>query len=98
VRTAAPLADRAMHRHLTEVAGKTVGSRTMEGLTRTERIVEIAFRLIPAAVLFSLAFSEVGALRWLSLFGFVPLLLWAAGCQTCGTKRGDGSRSSFPCY
>ncbi|MDH3234977.1 MAG: hypothetical protein OEQ29_15770 [Alphaproteobacteria bacterium] len=78
------------------MAEKAVGSRTIEGLTRTERIVEIAFRLIPAVVLFSLAFADVGALRWLSLFGFVPLLLWAAGCQTCGTRRGSCGRSNFP--
>jgi len=70
----------------------------MEGMTTTERIVEIAFRLIPVAVLFSLAFCDVGVLRWFSLFGFVPLLLWAAGCQTCGTRRGGCGRSSFPSY
>ncbi len=70
----------------------------MKELTGTERAVEIVFRLIPVAVLFSLAFADVGALRWLSLFGFVPLFLWAAGCQTCGTRHGGSGGSSFPSY
>jgi len=68
----------------------------MNALTPTERAVEIVFRLIPVAVLFSLAFADVGVLRWLSLFGFVPLILWAAGCPTCGTRHGRSGSTSFP--
>ena len=67
-------------------------------MTPIERGVEIAFRLIPALVLFSLFFSFEGGMRWLGLLGFVPLALWAGGCQTCGSRQGGDTGRQFPCF
>lgn len=61
-----------------------------------ERGVEITFRLVPVLVLLSLFFAFEGGMRWLGLLGFVPLALWAGGCQTCGSKRGGGTGAQFP--
>ena len=46
----------------------------------------ILFRLVPAAVFFSLFFTLDGGLKWIGLFGIVPLvLLWqrVPGCGAC---------------
>jgi hypothetical protein len=40
-------------------------------------------RLAPAAALFSAFFALEGGLRWIGLFGFVPLALAFAGLPGC---------------
>lgn len=60
--------------------------------TPLERLVEAAFVAIPAAALFSLLFVFDDGLRWLGLFGLLPLILWRQGCPTCSTPRGLGAR------
>lgn len=66
-------------------------------MTLIERSVEIAFRLIPVLVLFSLFFTFEGGMRWLGLLGLVPIALWAGGCRTCGSRRG-ASGGQFPSF
>lgn len=48
------------------------------------RLVWLLRAAVPAAVFFSLAFALEGGLRWLGLFGFLPLLLAAGGVPSCG--------------
>lgn len=41
-------------------------------------------KLLPAAVIFTLFLSFEGNLRWLALFGFIPLILvFCPGCNAC---------------
>jgi len=49
-----------------------------------DRVMEWLPAVVPAVVLFSLFFALDGNLRWLGLFGFLPLLLASQGCRTCG--------------
>lgn len=51
--------------------------------------------LIAATVLFSLFFSFEGGLRWLGLFGVVPVVLYWAGCASCGRSH-DGAPWPMP--
>lgn len=45
------------------------------------------FRLLPAAVLFSLAFALDGGLRWLGLFGIAALFIGLnKDCPLCGPQ------------
>ncbi len=67
-------------------------------MTRLEKTIEIVFRLIPAAALFSMFFALDGGLRWMGLFGFLPLLLWAKGCPSCAVRGDDRPPPNFPCY
>ncbi|MCP4327748.1 MAG: hypothetical protein GY791_04845 [Alphaproteobacteria bacterium] len=48
--------------------------------------IALAWRLIPAAVLFSLFFVFPGSLMWLGLLGFIPLALALTG-RGCGCGR-----------
>jgi hypothetical protein len=50
----------------------------------------LAWRLIPAAALFSLFFVFDGGLEWLGLFGLVPLVLALTGTG-CGCGRSVAS-------
>lgn len=49
-----------------------------------------------AAALFSLFFVMDDGLRWLGLFGVVPLALGFAGCPSCGPRGGDQTQSPWP--
>jgi hypothetical protein len=49
-----------------------------------DMIVGVMFTGIVSAALFSLFFFAEGALAWLGVFGFVPLVLRMLGCQACG--------------
>ena len=58
-------------------------------------------RLAPAAALFSAFFALEGGLRWIGLFGFVPLALTFAGLPgcACAARRGGAPVvSSWPCF
>ncbi len=59
------------------------------------RAAALAWRLIPAAVLFSLFFVMEGGLAWLGLFGLAPLALALAGIG-CGC--GGRKASSWPSF
>ncbi len=67
-------------------------------MTLVERSVELAVRLIPVLVLFSLFFAFEGGMRWLGLLGFLPLALWAGGCRTCGSRSARDTGAQFPCF
>ena len=58
-------------------------------------------RLAPAAALFSAFFALEGGLRWIGLFGFVPLALAFAGLPgcACAARRKDAQAiSAWPCF
>lgn len=78
------------------MSGKSATANDRIPMTLIERSVELAYRSVPILVLFSLFFAFEGGMRWLGLLGLVPLALWAAGCRTCGGRRGGGE--SFPCF
>ena len=51
-------------------------------------IVIWTIRLAPAAALLSLGLVLEGDLRWLGLFGLIPLTLaFMPGCAACGAHR-----------
>ena len=52
--------------------------------------IALAWRLIPAAALFSLFFVFDGGLEWLGLFGLLPLVLALTG-KGCGCGRGPAA-------
>jgi hypothetical protein len=57
-------------------------------------------RLAPAAALFSAFFALEGGLRWIGLFGFVPLLLAFAnlpGCA-CAARGRNMPAGSWPSF
>jgi hypothetical protein len=55
-------------------------------------------RLVPAVALFSAFFALEGDLRWIGLFGFVPLAL-TAGLPGCAcAARGRPAVSAWPCF
>ena len=58
------------------------------------RIFDWVIRLTPAVALFSLFFVMEGNLRWLGLFGFIPLLLQRAGCTACYMRHCDTDADS----
>ena len=55
----------------------------------------LAWRLVPAAALFSLFFVFEGGLEWLGLFGFLPLALALTG-KGCGC--GHRPAAMWPCF
>ena len=65
-----------------------IGSRLFGALA-------LAWRLIPAAALFSLFFVFDGGLEWLGLFGLLPLALALTG-DGCGCGRGPAA--SWPSF
>ena len=72
-----------------------------KALDRLALALTWAFRLIPAVVLFSAFFALEGGLRWIGLFGFVPLALAFAGlpgCACAAHREGAPAVSSWPCF
>jgi len=56
--------------------------------------LDLAWRLIPAAALFSLFFAFDGGLQWLGLLGLLPFALAVTG-KGCGCGRGPAA--TWPC-
>ena len=72
-----------------------------KALDRLALALTWAFRLIPAVALFSAFFALEGGLRWIGLFGFVPLALAFAGlpgCACAARREGAPAVSSWPCF
>jgi hypothetical protein len=57
-----------------------------------------AFRLMPAAALFSAFFALEGGLRWIGLLGFLPLALVLAGAPGCACAARHGKTPAVPTW
>ncbi len=72
-----------------------------KSLDRLTFVLTWTLRLAPAVALFSAFFALEGSLRWIGLFGFVPLALAFAGLPGCAcAARGRNAPvvSSWPSF
>lgn len=72
-----------------------------KALDRVAFALTWVLRLAPAVALFSAFFALEGGLRWIGLFGFVPLALAFAGLPGCAcAARRDGAPAAgaWPCF
>ncbi len=61
-------------------------------MKRVELMVTWLFRLLPAVVLFSALFAVEGGLRWIGLFGVLPLFMaFQRGCASCVPRSRQGA-------
>jgi hypothetical protein len=69
--------------------------------TLLSSVVFWTVRLIPAAALFSAFFALEGSLRWIGLFGFIPLVLALArvpGCACAARGKEDAGFRPWPSF